>query len=274
MVGVGVSTAFFKMPSFKRYSSLHSTFWMNVFSLLLSFVIAIFYLGIDNLAPISWTGILWGICFAVTTALQKILLHRMETTTLLPVTSALSNVVTVFLGILLFSERVSLVQYFGICIILCLVFIYSRKKEELILDTHSITLGLGIIISSTLGKVIQKFGATHELMFHYAPYQYLGAVVCSLLLVYTFERKSIIHLHIIKDTWKISLAAGLFMTIAGYAFLKALATGPLSGVYPIASGYIFITAILGVFLYKEKMTAQKVLFMMVCVVGIILIKIG
>ena len=51
------------------------------------------------------------------------------------------------------------------------------------------------------------------------------------------------------------------MTIAGFAFLKALSTGPLSGVYPIAAGYTFVTALLVVWLYKEKLTMYKLFLM-------------
>lgn len=274
MVSVGIATSLFKMPTFKGYSSLHSTFWVNLFSLGFAVIVFFGFTKEVSLATISWWGLLWGVLFAFTTAQQKILLGRMETNTLLPVTSSLSNVLTVFLGVFIFSEQLSSLQFFAVFIILSVVFLYSRKKGGLVLDAHAIFFGLGIIISSTLGKVVQKSGAVHESILHFAVYQYIGATICAFLLVCLFERSSVSQIAKIKDTWKISLTAGFFMVIAGYAFLLALASGPLAGVYPIAGAYTFVTVLLGVWLYKEKLTRYKLLLMLITFLAIVLIKLG
>lgn len=273
-VTVGISVALFKMPTFKGYSSLHSTFWVNIFSLIVALIVFFVFTDEIPLTTISWYGLLWGVLFAFTTAQQKILLGRMETNILLPVTSSLSNVLTVFAGIFIFSEQLSGLQYVATLIILLCTFLYSRKKGGLILNTYAVLFGLGIIISSTLGKVVQKTGAVHESIIHFAVYQYVGATICALLLVYLFEPSSLKRLHKIGDTWKISLVAGLFMAIAGYAFLLALASGPLAGVYLIAGVYTFITALFGVWLYKEKLTSYKLFLMTLACIGVVLMKLG
>lgn len=273
-VTVGIYTALFRMPTFKGYSSLHSTLWVNVFSL--GFALAVFFMFTKevSLTAISWFGLLWGVLFALTTAQQKILLGRMETNTLLPVTSSLSNVLTVFAGIFIFSEQLSILQYVAVGIILLSIFLYSRKKGGLILDAHAVLFGLGIIVSSTFGKIVQKTGAMHEFILHYAVYQYIGATVCAFVLVYLFEPSSLRELPKIRNTWKISLTAGFFMAIAGYAFLLALATGPLAGVYPIAGAYTFVTALFGIWLYQEKLTGYKLSLMFLTFIGIALMKLG
>lgn len=262
------------MPSFKGYSSLHSTFWVNIFSLIFSVTVFIIFSHRENLAVISFYGLLWGALFALTMAQQKILLHRIETNTLLPVTSSLGNILTVLIGIILFSEKVSLVQGVATILILLSVFLYSRKKGGLILDMNSIWLGISIIVFSTLSKVVQKLGATHDTIFHFSVYQYVGASLFAFLLIYIFERKTIPTIFHIGKTWKISMVCAFFMTAAGFAFLKALSTGPLSGVYPIAAGYIFVTALLGIWLYKEKLSMYKVGLMLLTFIGIILMKLG
>ncbi|MBP9782661.1 MAG: EamA family transporter [Candidatus Pacebacteria bacterium] len=266
--------ALFKMPTFKGYSSLHSTFWVNIFSLTVALIVFFAFTDEIPLTTISWYGLIWGVLFAFTTAQQKILLGRMETNILLPVTSSLSNVLTVFAGIFIFSEQLSGLQYVATLIILLCTFLYSRKKGGLILNRYAVLFGLGIIISSTLGKVVQKTGAVHESIIHFAVYQYIGATICAFLLVYLFQPSSLKRLHKIEDTWKISLVAGLFMAIAGYAFLLALASGPLAGVYLIAGAYTFVAALFGVWLYKEKLTRYKLFLMALAFIGIILMKIG
>lgn len=273
-ITVGISVALFKMPTFKGYSSLHSTFWVNIFSLIVALIVFFVFTDEISLTTISWYGLLWGVLFALTTAQQKILLGRMETNTLLPVTSSLSNVLTVFAGIFIFSEQLSGLQYVATLIILLCTFLYSRKKGGLILNRYAVLFGLGIIISSTLSKVVQKTAVAHESIIHFAVYQYIGATICALLLVYLFEPSSLKRLHKIEDTWKISLVAGLFMSIAGYALLLALASGPLAGVYLIAGAYTFVAALFGVWLYKEKLTRYKLFLMMLACIGVVLMKLG
>lgn len=274
VVSLGVSMALYKMPAFKGYSSFHSTFWTNIFAFCFSIPVFFLFSGEEKLLSISWLGLLWGVFFALTMVQQKMLLKRMETSTLLPVTSSLGNVATVVLGVLLFSEHVSLYQSLAIAIIFISVFLYSRKKGGLILDTNSISLGLGIIVASTLTKVIQKYGATHETVVHFSVYQAVGAVLCALTLIYLFERNTFPQLLKIKSTWKMFFLTAIFSSIGGYALLFALQSGPLSGVYAIHPSYIVVTALLGVILYKEKLTPYKIGLMALTIFGIILIKLG
>lgn len=70
-----------------------------------------------------------------------------------------------------------------------------------------------------------------------------------------------------------SLTIACFSTVAGYSLLKALSSGPLSGIYAVNSSYLIITAIMGVVLYKEKLTKYKVCLILVTILGVILIKI-
>jgi drug/metabolite transporter (DMT)-like permease len=274
MISVGVSMALYKMPSFKGYSSFHSAFWTNLFTLLFALIVFVAFSPSDDLFVISFYGLLWGSLFVLTMVQQKILLKRIETNTLLPVTASLSNVLTVGFGIFLFSDAISLLQWVAVILILSSVFFYSKKEGGLILDTNSVALGLGIVLTSTISKVVQKFSATHDTIFHFAIYQYLGAALFALILIYIFERKTFPKLFHIRNTWKFSLINAFFMSIAGFSFLKALSTGPISGVFSIAAGYTFVTAIVGVLLYKEILTSYKILLMCVTLLGIILMKLG
>ena len=271
---LGVSMALYKMPSFKGYSSFHSTLWVNIFYFLIALAVLVLFGVPSSLFTISWYGLLWGVFFAVTMLQQKLLLKRAETNTLLPVTSSLGGILTIGVGVLLFSETISLTQMMGILVIFTSVFLFSRKKGEFPLDINSITLSLGIITASTITKYIQKIGATHDAIFHFALYQSFGAMLFSLILIYIFEKHTIPKIFEIKHTWKTSLVIAVFSTTAGYALLKALSIGPLSGVYAIQPSYIFVTAIIGVILYKEVLTVRKIALMVLSIIGIIFIKIG
>lgn len=273
---LGISISLYKIPSFKGYSSFLSTFWTNIFSAFFV-LIALAFFGqsyLLGLSSISWYAIVWGGFFAITMVLQKILLQNVETNSVYPVTSSIGSVVTVLIGLMVLSEHISLIQGFGIVIIMLSVFLFTRKSGSFPLDQKTVLLSFGIIVSSTASKYVQKLGAVNDSISHFIIWQYFGAALAGLLIAYIFERgkfKEITHL---GKYWKGSMLIGLFSVLGGWMILKALSLGPLSGVYAIHPAYTFIAGIFGFIFFKEKLTKKKVILALLSVVGIILLKIG
>lgn len=266
----------YKMPSFKGYSSFFSTFWTNLFSAFFV-LIALVLFGqsyLSGLSTISWYAIVWGGFFAINMVLQKILLQNVETNSAYPVTSSIGSVVTVLIGITVLSEHVSIIQTAGIAIILLSVFLFTRKTGSFPLDQKTILLSLGIIVSSTASKYIQKLGAVNDSVSHFMLWQYLGAALFGLLIAYIFEKEKFVNITHLDKYWKGSVLIGLFSVAGGYAIFKALSFGPLSGVYAIHPAYTFIAGIFGLIFFKEKLTKKKILLAFLSFVGIVLLKIG
>src|SRR3989339_460564 len=209
---LGISMSLYKMPSFKGYSSFFSTFWTNLFSAFFV-LIALVLFGqsyLSGLSTISWYAIVWGGFFAINMVLQKILLQNVETNSAYPVTSSIGSVVTVLIGITVLSEHVSIIQTAGIAIILLSVFLFTRKTGSFPLDQKTILLSLGIIVSSTASKYIQKLGAVNDSVSHFMLWQYLGAALFGLLIAYIFFKE--------KLTKKKILLA--FLSFVGIVLLK------------------------------------------------------
>lgn len=268
--------AFYKMPSFKAYSSFFSTFWTNIFSAVLVLLALILFDPhySSGLATISWYAIIWGAFFAITMVLQKTLLHNAETNSAYSVTSSIGSVATVLIGIMLLSEQISLIQIFGIVIIMLSVFMFTRKTDAFPLNQKPLFLSFGIVVSSTASKYVQKLGATYDSVSHFILWQYIGAAIFALLVAYIFESrkfKEIVHL---SKYWRGSLLIGLFSVLGGYTIFKALSLGPLSGVYAVHPIYTFVAGIFGAIFFKEKLTKIKIALATLSVVGIILLKIG
>jgi drug/metabolite transporter (DMT)-like permease len=271
---LGISTSLYKLPSFKGYSSFFSTFWTNTFATVIVVVVMMISNTMGALLYVSWYGILWGVLFATTMVLQKILLQRAETNTVFPVTSSLGSIATIVLGVALLSEHVSLVQIFGMVTILGSVYMYTRKDGPLPLDKRTVLLGLGIIAASTASKFVQKMGAVQDHLGSFLVYQYIGAALFALLVAYYFEGANFSQITNLKKYWKGSAAIALFTVLGGYAIVYALKTGPLSAVYAIHPAYTVVAGFLGYLMFKEKLTAQKVLLAIISILGVILIKIG
>lgn len=273
---LGISMAFWKIPSLKNYSSFFSTFWTNVLStfFVVSYLLVSRIESLEGLQKISWYALAWGACFAVNMVLMKLLLKDKEAGTVLPVTSSLGSLVTIFIGLSFFAESISVIQFLGIMAISLSVYLFTRKGGSLKFDTRTILFVLGIIISSTTSKYFQKLGAVHDTIGHYMLWQYIGAAGFALLIALWFERKNFKAVLQIKDYWKGSLLISIFGVFGGIAIFKALETGPLSGVYAIHPAYTFISAIFAYLFFKEKLTLKKVLLILLTIFGVILLRIG
>ncbi len=266
----------YKMPSFKGYSSFFSTFWSNIFAGM--FVIGIIAMfdtqALSGLQTISWVALAWGVCFAITMVLQKLLLAHAESNAVYPVTSSLGSIITILIGVTVLSEHISPIQAFGTAIILLSVYLFTKKGGGFHLTRTTTLLALGIITSSTLSKYIQKFGATHDTVTHFMLWQFLGAATFALIIAYIFEKKSFRDIGTWSRYWKGSVLIGLFTAIGAYTIFLALSTGPLSGVFAIHPSYTIIAGIFAFLLFGERLTWKKVALALLSMAGVVLIRIG
>lgn len=273
---LGISMAFWKMPSFKNYSSFFSTFWTNVISaiLVLTLLLVTKFSPITGLHTVSWYAIAWGACFAVNMVLMKILLQNKEAGAVFPVTSSLGSITTILIGLVFLAEQVSIIQTVGIVLIILSVYFFSRKGGSFPLDKKTILLSIGIIAASTASKYFQKLGAVHDTVGHFMMWQYVGAALFALLITAWFERKNFKAITQVRVYLKGAFLISIFSVMGGWAIFKALETGPLSGVYAIHPAYTFISAIFAYLLFKEKLTWEKVALIILTIAGVVLLKIG
>lgn len=272
-ISLGIAIGLYKLPTIKNHSIFFSAFYTNLWALL--FVVILFSSHLKTtIGAISWYGFIWGIFFAANMILQKMILKKIETNAVFPVTSAISNVVTILIGFFVLSESVSLLQLLAIVIVILCVFLFTRKKEDFPLNTQTVLLCTGIIVTSIISKYIQKAGAVHSEFSSMLFYQYFGAAAFAILIGLFMERKDVRGTLWNKKLIQNAGLIGLFTFLGGYFIVKALAVGPLSGVYSIQPAYTFVAALLGAWLFKEHLTKRKVFLILLALVGVILIKIG
>lgn len=270
---IGLSMAFYKMPSFKNYSPFISTFYSNCITALFALLLILSPFVSGNIS-VSILGIIWGFLFGVTMMLQKIILKRIETNTLFPVTSSLSNVITIGIGILILNETLSPQQFVGISITLIAVYLFSKKKEDFPRTLEVFFLASGIITVSFLSKYIQKLAAMSEPIFNLLFWQFIAASVSGLLGALIFEKNIGKEFISSKKYLLGSFLIGSLMFLGSWAILIALSKAPLSLVYAIHPIYILVTALMGALIFKEKLTKRKVFLIFLTILGVILIKLG
>lgn len=271
---LGFSMVFYKLPSYKNYSSFVSTIITNGLSTIIVIAVLCVTGKSSTVHHISWYGLAWGATFSVSMVLFKKLLNGRDAGVIFPTVSAVGNAVTIVVGLIFLSETVSLIQTLGILIILLSIYFFQKKEGKITFNTEALWFSLGIIVFSTTQKFIQKLGAAHGSVEQFMAYQYLGAALFGFILTLLFDRKNLPELLSPKKYLKGAILISVFSVAAGYVILKALTLAPLSKVYAVQPIYTLVTAMLGVWLFKEKVTVRKIILVLVSILGVVLLRIG
>ncbi len=268
----GVAMALYKLPSAKTQSKAATAFWMLASSTVLSAIVFYQYLAIPNASTI-WFALAWGIGFALISILQMYALGHVDTNSLFPITTTISLVGSVLLGLFLFSDSLSLVQIAGIVVGIVTVYLFLYKGGNLQYSKGVVVIGSSIIVLSVFNKIVQKFAADSVNIQNYQVWQYLFGTLCALVIFFIYNRRE----------WRGQLFSGAIKTgllisipsfLGGWALLVALTKGPFSLITALHSMYIFVTALTAHLLFKESFTIRKVLLICLAIGAILLIRLG
>ncbi len=70
-------------------------------------------------------------------------------------------------------------------------------------------------------------------------------------------------------------ASGVMAGLLGmWTYFHVLKGGATSGIVPIAAAYPLVTALLGIFILKEEVTVQRLVGILLTIIGIVLVKQG
>lgn len=266
-------TALYKLPAYKNQSRLAATFWMMGFLFL--FAIIFFNKLALNASPdVLIFGFLWGCSFALLTAIQIFLLGRLEINALFPINTILSMVFVVIFGLLVFSDKISILQGLGIATAIVALYFFLFGKTKVSYSKNTLKFGIVMVALSVFSKVIQKIAVDHVADIKVLIiYQFLFASIF-LLLVNIVYHKKIWTKKIFSGAYKSGLIIAIPAFFGNWAIMYALSKGPFTLIYSIHSFYIFGGSILGYFFFKEKLTKYKVALLCLAILSIILIRIG
>lgn len=268
----GISMVFYKTPSFNGHSRSATSFWSFFVPFLLSLIFFFKYLP-NTSSGMLILALLWGFSFACLVSFQMYALSHVDTNVLFPINTTASLVFSVLLGLLIFGGSLSILQVIGILLVILIVFCFVYKKGKFQYSPLVLKLFSAMLVFGVFNKLLQKFVADSFDIHAYLIYQYMFAVIFSLIIFFFLEKGDWKKLFTIASA-KNGFLIGIFSFLGGYALLIALAKGPFALITSIHSLYIIITAILASFLFKEKLTLLKIILILLAILAIILIKIG
>lgn len=267
----GISTALYKLPTFKNLSKSSTVFWVLFSGLILSTIVFKNHFKLEY-GPVVLFALLWGGSYAILTFLQMYTLKHVETNTLFPTTTISSLVLTVLAGLLLFQDRLSSLQVIGIILVVITVFLFTHKKGKTNYNIQIMLLGIGIVLFSAFNKIIQKYGVDTGDIFNFQIYQYFFGALLALVLMAIAEKKDFASKFF--SGAKAGISIGIIAFLGGYSILIALSRGSFPLIQSIHSLYIFVTAIIGSYFFKENLTTKKIILIILAVISALLIKLG
>ncbi len=186
----------------------------------------------------------------------------------------LSAVIVVVFSILYFKDTLSFLQIGGIVLAMAVIFILTRDLHPDQETGKDIKRGIFFVfvslLAGALASISSKFAAVHTNKMAYIAVSYTAATLVSFALRKKFQTKEATPNH--RDAILIGLVMGVINLAGYYAFLKALATGPLSIIASIGGMHFVIAILLSRLIYKEKLTRWRILGLLLTVVSIILLR--
>ena len=270
---IGIFVALFKIPAHKGYKSLP----VLLFSFLTSGLVAV---GLFHNA-FSFTSVgvlvcafLWGLSFAVASAVQMHALRHVDVAVLSPLTASLALSVSVVLGIFFFHDPISFYAWSGITLVILTILFLSEKKEK---DERSF-FGAGflfvlvIVALGVFGTFLVKYETVHYSIQAVQLYQYFFAMLMTGLLIPITKqhREGKITKKDCMDAAPWGILLGLLSVIGGYLTYLAFQTGPFAIVNAVNSLYIIVTVVVAAVLFKEKLTKKRALLVLFAVLALIL----
>jgi len=231
----------------------------------------------DKLFPVSLglvlTALAWSFFFVSITLLQMFSLKHVNANVLFPLTTTLSLITVVIIGLAFFKDSLTMIQSVGILLIIAVVYTFLRKNEQIKLNGKFIIVGLGLVLFSATHKSIQKIAVNNYDLLTYMIYQYITGFILVAIFALIYHKRDLFK-SVNKENALIGSITGVVSFLGGLAILKALSIGPFALIFSIHSTYILITAIVTALFFKEKLTKRIFLLTLIAIIGIILIKIG
>lgn len=272
MLAFGGMQALLKLPAAKGYDkSVYSSLGFIV-AASLSFVFFRNDISLD--VSTIFYGFVWGSINTVYFLLQMTILKKLDTSTSFPITSLGSHVLVVMIGVFIFGDILSLPQTLALVGTFLLIGFYNHSKKHITLSNGLIPITLGIIVSSTLIKFIQKIGSASSVAGNYIFWQLLFAAVASVVVLFFVQDNSSTKRRADGKLFLWSACVGALTLGGTVAMIKALTSGPFSLVYTINTFYILVSSVIAWKLFDEKLTRHKIIFILLAIGTLLIIRFG
>ena len=272
----GLANFFFKMAARKGYDSESFQTYGGLFSIVYIFPITFIFstFAINPLALLI--SFLAGAVAAGGGVGKVYALRYIDTTIFFPLFKLLSPLIAIGLGLVLFSESYTVLEWAGLLAGLLVPLLLITKAENK--RQHNLSLGLALVFVT--GVISAGSAAANNIAIDIAPLVLpnlaaasLGVAVGGILIICYRHGITYAYSHIRSHSspelmkWAL-LRSVLVSTSLGLVLYAYGAGGGLAVVHTVLSLYIVITILLSIIFYNEHWNLQKILAVVLSVVAL------
>jgi len=274
LVLLGVQRFLYKVSVERKCNTAWTTrSFMATVAILSSVLVFALKESVSNIPYLFFIAFLNGGAFLIATVTHMEALKHIPAGVAYPIIR-LNAVIVVLFSIFYFKDHLSLYQYMGIALAMAVIAILTRHLSNKEASFGSIKRGIIFVFISLLGgagaAISSKFAAIYTNKMAFIALSYIISTLFSFGLRKTLEAEEVKNNQ--RDALIIGFCMGLINLAGFYSFLKALSLGPLSIIASITGMHFVIAIILSAVIYKEKLTASRILGVILTIISIILLR--
>ena len=271
---MGTQRFLYKVSAEKKCNAAWTTFsFMATVSILSWILFFLFDQSVQDVKFLLFIAFLNSSTFAFGTITHIEALKHIAVSVAYPIIR-LNVVVVVIFSILFFNDQPSFYQVIGIISAMAVIAILTMHTDSQKLSYTNTRRGYILVFISFLcgsvASISSKFAAMYTNKIGFMATSYLIGTLFSFGLAKNLETGQENPKH--RDALIIGVAMGLINFVGFYAFLKALAIGPLSIIVSIAGMHFVIAILLSALIYKEKLAPLRVVGIALSIVAIFLLR--
>ena len=271
---MGIQGFLYKVAAQRRCDTARTTFvFMTTVALLSSILWTFFREPVGNLLIFTVLTLTNSLSFLTATMTFIEALKFISATTAYSVIRLNLVVVTVF-SFIWFGDHLSLYQISGIVTALAAMLVFTKgingHQSPLDHSTRGIVYLVVSLCAAAVAAISSKFAAMYLGKLSFLTVVYAIGAIVSLTVAKrpkTHDSKSDSHGALV-----IGIAMGILNFGGYYAFLAALAKGPLSLVASITGMHFVVSVILSILIYREKLTTSHIVGFVLTIMSLVLLR--
>ena len=244
-----------------------------------AFLCALFWLPLGVAVPTKFVFLLAlrGLALSVGWLIILKVLKRVNVS-LVSLISILSSVITFFVGIFFFKERITLIQFLGVVFIvvgaIAINFVSKNKKErankkDIVLLVISAIL---TAVSNIIDKVSSEYMTKHQIQFWFLLFVFLFSFIFFVFKCFK-DKTIIISKHDFKNVWIYLSGIILFIAEMFLFIAYSLQNSQMIIITTIGKFKVVVSVVISIFMFKEKHIVKKLILTLFMFSGIILLTI-
>ncbi len=256
---MGTQRFLYKVAAERHCSTFLTTFsFMATVAVVSCCAVVGFKVSVTNVRGLVLIALLNSSSFLLGTVAHIEALRHIPATLAYPIIR-LNIVVVALFSVFFFGDHLSVPQVLGIACAIAVIIILSRefheRRELRGVPRRGKRYLCVALLCGAIAAISSKFAALYTNEMTFMALAYILSALFSLAIKDQLQAKKPVHIN--RDALVIGIGMGLINFVGYYAFLSALARGPLAMIAAITGMHFVIAIVLSAVIYHESLTGPR-----------------